>query len=359
MAPHPQRKRLCNPLFRAVLGMVLLLGFARSSWANTEFPPRYQVILMPTLAAPTIDSQTSAFIQQLHHLGFQSGVNLDLHILRPNGDRQQARALLTEALAQRRPDLVVTSATIASQEALALLKGQNIPLLFMTVADPVEAGLVASLDKPNTTPVTGFSNSADRAVLLSIIKQLLNWPAMQRPIRIGLIHSDYPAAMGDAKQLEQLMHTQPLITLVQRVIPYQEEQEQLPNMLSALQQAIVALESEVDYWWSPHDPIADGADYMTLFNNHSKHPVLFGLTLRSVQQGALLHLSPDSVATGKEAAQRAVAILLGTPAEKLPITSPKMMAFGLNLATAIKMDLVVPSQIMELAKGNLYQTVSP
>ncbi|MEG3638863.1 ABC transporter substrate-binding protein [Magnetococcus sp. PR-3] len=339
--------------------LLLLLALLLFSTSTLHASPRYRVIVMPSMSVPTITGQTAAFIKHLDRLGFRDQHNLDLQILHPQGDRSRARQLLSQAVASKRPDLVVTSATLASQEAMDLLAEDQIPLLFMTVADPVGAGLVPALGQVNKRPISGRANAVDRSILLDMVKRILTTPTKQRPIRIGLIHTDYPSAVGDAQLLEQVIASEPLITLEQIIIPYQPIPKHLPMLQEHLIQAIQALEDRVDYWWSAHGPLADNDHYLSQFKQHSKHPMLFGIDLKSVKRGALIHISPDMDAAGQEVAHLASAILLGASPGEIPVAVPKQITMSINLATAIRMNLVIPSQMMELAKGNLYHEVLP
>ncbi len=75
----------------------------------------------------------------------------------------------------------------------------------------------------------------------------------------------------------------------------------------------------------------------------------------SVQQGALLHITPDIEASAREAAIFVDAILKGANPGKIPITPPAKFQIGINLSTALKLDIVVPPDMLDLAGDHVYR----
>ena len=78
-----------------------------------------------------VNDRSHWFTVQLHDLGYREGVNMELLVLKANGSAERAESLLQEALEKDPPDLVVSNATLASKAAAKLLKGTNIPQLFV------------------------------------------------------------------------------------------------------------------------------------------------------------------------------------------------------------------------------------
>lgn len=81
-------------------------------------------------------------------------------------------------------DLIYTIATSSSQAAAAATEGTDIPVLFNAVTDPVDAGLVTSMDAPGAN-VTGISdiNPVDKQI--ELIGELLG----KEKIKIGLLYT--------------------------------------------------------------------------------------------------------------------------------------------------------------------------
>jgi len=70
------------------------------------------------------------------------------------GDTNRTRALAQE-LVGLQPDIIVTSATPAT--AAVQRETRKIPMVFVSMTDPVASGIVARLDRPSEN-VTGFAN---------------------------------------------------------------------------------------------------------------------------------------------------------------------------------------------------------
>src|SRR5215831_8967907 len=92
---------------------------------------------------------TFVFTQALAELGWTVGGNVRIDVRWAGGDINRMRALAQE-LVGLQPDIIVT--TVAVQR-----ETRTIPIVFVSVADPIASGLVARLDRPGGN-VTGFAN---------------------------------------------------------------------------------------------------------------------------------------------------------------------------------------------------------
>jgi len=98
--------------------------------------------------------RVATFLQELQQLGWTVGGNLQIEYRWDASDANSSQKAAAE-LAALSPDVILST---ASPAAMALQQAtQTIPIVFTTVADPVSAGLVASLAKPGGN-ITGFTN---------------------------------------------------------------------------------------------------------------------------------------------------------------------------------------------------------
>jgi putative ABC transport system substrate-binding protein len=118
-----------------------------------------------------------AFNQGLGETGFVEGRNLAIEFCQAEGNDDRLLALAAE-LVQRRVNVIVTNGTATG---VAKAATATIPIVFFTGADPVELGLVASLNRPggNLTGVAVFADSLG-------------------PKRLELLHEMVPAAANIA-----------------------------------------------------------------------------------------------------------------------------------------------------------------
>src|SRR6516165_1118656 len=103
---------------------------------------------------PVAKTTVSAFTQALAGLGWADGRNVRMDVRWAGGDANRMPALARELVALQ-PDIIVTSgtaATVAVQREMRM-----IPIVFVTVGDPVASGLVERLDQPGGN-MTGFAN---------------------------------------------------------------------------------------------------------------------------------------------------------------------------------------------------------
>jgi putative tryptophan/tyrosine transport system substrate-binding protein len=103
---------------------------------------------------PEIQSWTTGFVQGLEKLGWVNGRNLRIDARFGNADPARLSTLATE-LVELGPHVILASggpaASALRQHTL------SIPIVFVQVADPVSAGFVTNLARPEGN-ITGFTN---------------------------------------------------------------------------------------------------------------------------------------------------------------------------------------------------------
>jgi putative ABC transport system substrate-binding protein len=110
-------------------------------------------ILAPTLAPHDPGSTFQGFRQGLRDLGYVEGQNIALEYRDAEGKRERLPERAAELLRLKVDILLAlgTHAALAAQHA-----GGTMPIIFLSVPDPVGLGLVASLARPGRT-ITGLT----------------------------------------------------------------------------------------------------------------------------------------------------------------------------------------------------------
>jgi putative tryptophan/tyrosine transport system substrate-binding protein len=102
---------------------------------------------------PQGQAQNVAFVQGLQQSGWTDGRNVRIDYRWTAGDAERVRKYAAELVALA-PDVILTN---ASPSVAALQQAtRTVPIVFVSVADPVGAGFVASLARPGGN-TTGFA----------------------------------------------------------------------------------------------------------------------------------------------------------------------------------------------------------
>jgi putative ABC transport system substrate-binding protein len=157
---------------------ITLLGGAAVAWpvaARAQQPaktPRIGVLRPGALRDPSLDE----FVRSLRELGYVENQNVVIEYRVAEGKVDRLRPLASELL-DLKVDIIVAEHSSAIQAAQQVTR--TIPIVMAASADPVGAGLVASLARPGGN-VTGLSRLAPEAdeKRLELLKETL--PALKR-----------------------------------------------------------------------------------------------------------------------------------------------------------------------------------
>ena len=175
---------------------VTLIGGAAAAWplaARAQQNERMQRIGFLSgcrNADPEIQSWARGFVQRLEELGWVNGRNLRIDTRFGDTDATRLSRLATE-LVELGPHVILASG--GHPPAIAVRQHTlSIPILFVQVADPVSAGFVTNLARPegNITGFTNFVRSEESGCnSLRNVRQVLTelrWFLIQ-PIQHGLL----------------------------------------------------------------------------------------------------------------------------------------------------------------------------
>ena len=330
--------------------LVLCLLFTRAHTA----PATPRILLLETMTAPIVQQFTEAFITHFKELNPKADLSHSLVRINAQGDQRRAEAVLAQALSETPPELVVAVATLASKAALKTMAERKIPVVFMCVTDPVGAGLIPALNQPGER-ITGKIHYIEAETKIRMVLKLLAPIKRGRPIRLGYIYTDYPADLGDFNRLQEAVARIPGLEFIPRKIPYRPVAQHKAELLDQVRRIAAEIQDEVDYFWAPRGVLAVLPEYDEILMGFEKTPLLVGATEQSVAHGALVHITGDPISQARDTAALCQAVLQGQPISSLPPTLPRDIQFSLNLKTALQMNLPIPSDILELAKGHLYQ----
>jgi len=160
---------------------ITLLGGATAAWplaARAQGEPG-KVYRLGQLSGGTAASRVpllAAFVRGMRDLGYVEGQNLVVEHRYAEGRFEVLPALARELLAWN-PDVLFVSTTPASLAAKAATS--TVPIVMVSVADPLGVGLIASLSRPGGN-VTGVTNIGAELAgkRVEILKEIV--PAVSR-----------------------------------------------------------------------------------------------------------------------------------------------------------------------------------
>jgi putative ABC transport system substrate-binding protein len=281
---------------------------------------------------PLAKRELSAFTQALADLGWTDGRNVRIDLRWAGGDINRVRALAQD-LVRMQPDIIVTRGSTAATVALQRETG-TIPIVFVSVTDPVASGLVARLDRPNGN-ITGFATS--EPTLAGKWLELLSEIAFGLKRAAIMFNPETAAASAYMPSFEAAARSLKVVLLI--TAPVRSDGE--------IELAIAALGRE------PGGGLVVMADTFTVAH---RAPIILAAAQNNVpavyefsynaSDGGLLSYGPDLVDNFRRAASYVDRILRGEKPGDLPVQFPVKYEMAVNLKTAKALGLTVPQSIL-------------
>jgi putative ABC transport system substrate-binding protein len=125
---------------------------------------------------PAAQAAVAAFRDGLAKLGWREGNNLRIELRWGAGDAEKFKAFAKE-LVSLRPDAILSMGTVPT--GFVVRETQTIPVVFVSIGDPVASGLVTNLNRPGGN-VTGF--------MLDLSSQGGKWVQLLKEIAPRTVH---------------------------------------------------------------------------------------------------------------------------------------------------------------------------
>ncbi|CAI8815577.1 putative ABC transport system substrate-binding protein [Brevibacillus sp. IT-7CA2] len=280
---------------------------------------------------PALDAAREGFISQLAKNGYEKDKQVKI-------DVQSAQASMDTAIqiAQKfeadKVDLVLAIATPTAQAAAQTSK--EIPILFTAVTDPVEAGLVAAMDKPGAN-VTGTSDMNPVEEQLKLIKEM-----KADAKSVGIIYSS--GEVNSKVQVDAAKAVAGKLGL--------EIKEAAITSATEVKQAAESMVGKVDAFYVPTDNMVVSSIAAVIgVAEAQKIPVIAGEE-NSVNSGAIATYGIDYTKLGEQTADMAAKILKGEakPAD-MAVEVQADMKLVLNKKAAEKMGVTIPQAMLDRA----------
>jgi putative tryptophan/tyrosine transport system substrate-binding protein len=302
-AQQPERLRLIG----------VLMGFAESD----QFSQSLVAQLRDTLAK----------------LGWKDGANLRIEVRWGAGDAGKIAALAKE-LVELRPDAILGQTTPVAK-ALAR-ETRTIPIVFVTVSDPIGSGLAESLARPGGN-VTGFTfvEHDTGGKWVELLKEIA-----PQTTRAALLFNPTTAPPLEF-YLPSIKSAAPSFGIETFVAPVTDKDE-IEGVISA----------------QARDPGGSIIVMPDAFNTTNQHlivalaaryrvPAIYGNNFADA--GGLIYYGANFLESFRLAAGYVDRVLKGTKPEELPIQLPAKFELVINLNTAKALGLTVPQSLIVAA----------
>ena len=320
--------------------VITLLGGAAAAWpvateAQQGDGVRHLGILIGSAENAEIKSRVSAFQQSLQQLGWIEGRNLRVSLLWGGGDAVQIAAQARQ-LVELGPDVIFAGPTVAVIPLQRITR--TIPIVFVSVSDPLGQGIVDSLARP-TGNVTGFSNLEFSLIgkWLQILKEAT--PGLRRVgLMISTTNASSPRWYQTFRSLAPTFEIEPIASPFAKPADIENIIRDLAKLSNSAM--IVAGDTQVE---APHVR----RQIVSLTGSH-RLPTLYGV-LSFISEGGFLIYGIEPVEPYRQAAGYVHRILKGERPSDLPIQQPTKFHFAINLKTAKALGLDPPPLLVGTA----------
>jgi putative tryptophan/tyrosine transport system substrate-binding protein len=318
--------------FMALLGGAASIILPHAARAQQPTVPVVGLLRADTPAAGA--DVVAAFRKGLSEMGFVEGRNLAIEIRWAQNDRARMPELAADLIHRKVDVIAAPGSAVGALAAKALTT--TIPIVFASGGDPVELGLVESLNRPGSN-VTGFTDMNSDLT----------------PKQFGLLHELLPEAADFG-------------VLVTRSYPWVDRVAKDARSAAAAmgRQAEIffaATDREIDAAFAeigqkhvnaimvPDDVVLVGrrTQILTLFARHGL-PAIYS-NRAWADAGGLLSYGPLTNDQSRQAGIYVGRILKGEKPADLPVARATKFEFIINLATAHAINVAVPPTMLARA----------
>src|SRR5262249_17828763 len=275
----------------------------------------------------------AAFHQSLNQAGFVEGRNVAIEYRWAEGEYDRFAALAAD-LVRRRVTVIAATTTPAALAAKAATSG--IPIVFTSAADPVTAGLVASLSRPggNATGVTNYLTDLG-SKRLELLRELV-----PKATTIGmLVNPNYPDIDSQRKDVNEAARRYGQQVHVVNAASVDDFDKVLATLVQLNASALLV---------SPDALFLSRRDRLVGLVAHYGLPAVYPQR-EFVAVGGLMSYAASVTEGYRQAGIYVGRVLKGALPADLPVVQPSKFDLFINLKTAKAFGLQVPEKLLAIA----------
>ena len=281
------------------------------------------------------DGGLEPFRQGLRDLGRVEGQSIAVEYRWTRGKSEQLPEVVAE-LIQLKVDVIYTPGSVAAAQA-AKQATTAIPIVFWTPADPVQAGLVASLARPggNITGLGGGGISILTSKRLSLLKE-----AVPQATRVAILWTPAnPLHEALLKGIEDAARSLKVQLRPVRVSQSGELESAFSAMTRGHAGALYVLADAMFF---------EERKRIVALSAQARLPTMYSWRT-AVEDGGLMCYQENWSGVQRRAAVYVDMILKGAKPDDLPVEQPKNFELIINLKTAKALGLTIPPSLLQRA----------
>jgi putative ABC transport system substrate-binding protein len=312
-----------------------LLG-GTTAWplgARAQQPAMPVVGFLSSLSVLVTSKRISSFGQGLTEIGYTVGRDVTVEARMAEGQYDRLPALAADLVAGQ-VRLIAASGPLAAFAAKAATR--SIPIVFVAAFDPVQAGLVASLDRPdgNVTGITliGASLGGNR---LELARELVP------NVRVIALMTN-PSSPDALEELRDVQNAAKAIGQELLAVPATSDRDLETAFASIVQHGAGVLLISTDPF------LFQSTDRLIALAAQHRIPAVYN-SGESVADGGLISYGASISDAWHLAGVYAGRILKGARPAELPVVQPTKLELVINLKTARALGLDVPVTVLARA----------
>jgi putative ABC transport system substrate-binding protein len=318
-----------------ILILILIVSVSVSLAQEKKAKKMIRIGVTQIVSHPALDGDAKGFEKALADAGFKEGVNVTYDRQNAQGDMANAQTIAQKFL-DAKVDMVHSIATPTSQAVVKVIK--NIPVIFSSVTDPVDAGLVPKTSPSGTKSGTNVTGVSDRwpvalqfAMYTKFVPKAKKW---------GTIYN-----AGDANSMVHIKEMREAakklgVELIEATISTSAETLQAVQSLAGKGVQAVNITSD--------NTAVSAFEAIVKTCNEKKIP-LFAGDVDSVPRGAIAAYGLDYFLIGESAGKKAVQVLKGKKPGDIPWGPAEKFSLVISEKAAKTQGVTVPPDLLKKA----------
>jgi putative tryptophan/tyrosine transport system substrate-binding protein len=295
---------------------------------RTERVRRVGVLISLPETDPEGQRRAASLVRGLKELGWTEGENLRIDYRWEFGGHPDRMRLYSAELLALKPEVIVTNNILMVQTLRH--DSTSVPIVMVNVANPVEAGLVASLARP-AGRTTGFAAGFTGEKWVQLLKEIA--PTTKR---ILVFRDNSNPVVETVLSTAAALQVQATGVHATEAIDFERSIE------------FLAKEPDGGFIVIPSGPSRLHRELIISLAARHRLPAIYGLR-NFVLEGGLLSYGIDTADLYYRTALYVHLILSGTDPADLPVQRPTKFECVINLKTAKALGLAVPNTLLAIA----------